>query len=372
MYTDADVTEWDILFMQTGVDCRGGKFPKRSAKSTLGFSRDVVATETVYSFRAWPQCQAAKIARTSSLKKFVPYKVAIQREHRTLALRCSIVSLAERHRNQLAKISMSTSPRSLLNVHGDVLVSSYRSSDRLGGASPSGTCHPSTDGYLPESTEAQWQRRQARPLTSVQAIKARETYIRAWMCANLSQEAEQQRPLTPDPCARCITKRGWEAALKRWRHGLADFVAVNAVPWSCDEPGTAADAESSTSTAFRDACLIDALRCHGFPILAHRHGPFWVLRDGNAFLSPWNHRLTPASWATRSPGRYILASQHHFSAVSVDVRGQSCVLSWDEMPQFLDRSNIALRREASLFRILPGSLRQVGERHHREYAAATP
>ena len=40
---------------------------------------------------------------------------------------------------------------------------------------------------------------------------------------------------------------------------------------------------------YRDVCLVDVLRAHGFKIDYPGNGPFWALADGNVFLSDWKY-----------------------------------------------------------------------------------
>ena len=39
--------------------------------------------------------------------------------------------------------------------------------------------------------------------------------------------------------------------------------------------------------AYRDVCLVDALRGHGYKCPYTSDGPFWALQDGNVFLKPF-------------------------------------------------------------------------------------
>lgn len=38
---------------------------------------------------------------------------------------------------------------------------------------------------------------------------------------------------------------------------------------------------------FKDVCLIDTLRAHGYKLEYASDGPFWAIRDGSTFLEPF-------------------------------------------------------------------------------------
>ena len=44
---------------------------------------------------------------------------------------------------------------------------------------------------------------------------------------------------------------------------------------------------SRCDDCFKDVCLVDALRAHGFKVPYTGDGPFWAIADGNRFLQPW-------------------------------------------------------------------------------------
>lgn len=73
----------------------------------------------------------------------------------------------------------------------------------------------------PVSTDvAAWRRRESKRGAAVQAIKASPEYA---ACGD--------RPPTPDPLSRALTKRQWERRMRDWRHALRAQAALRPVDW---------------------------------------------------------------------------------------------------------------------------------------------
>ena len=222
--------------------------------------------------------------------------------------------------------------------------------DRLGGASGSSAdrgCHIAQSVEVSPDVSA---RRESKRITGIRAVKQTEIYTRALLLASESDELERARPLSPDPYDRTVSKRSWEALMQRWRNALCVFAARDTGPWNCDVSGEAITDCVAPQCSPRDICLVHALRAHGFPVQVNRDGPFWVLRDGNAFLAPFAHHIIPVGKHALSPGRYVLASLHHFNAV-VDAERRPWVVCEASSGNGLRRSIKVLHSDAMMFRI---------------------
>ena len=86
---------------------------------------------------------------------------------------------------------------------------------------------------------------------------------------------------------------------------------------------------------FHDVCLFKSLQRLGVPIVPSRSGPFWAMRDGNAFLAEHDLQLLFTSERPLRNGKYIMwtpprsanGSVGHFDAV---IRGESTRLVEDD------------------------------------------
>ena len=109
-------------------------------------------------------------------------------------------------------------------------------------------------------------------------------------------------------------------------------------------------------TAYDDVCLVDAIRALGVHVQHTRAGPFWALKDGNAFLEPFKLKLVGSDRATLlDGGSYIvhvpttsLGEQHFLAVKSVD--GDALVFG-GRGPSECDVRALAIRDDISVFRL---------------------
>ena len=77
--------------------------------------------------------------------------------------------------------------------------------------------------FAPVMTDARasvWRRREAKRRAAVEGVKASREYA-----------ACSERPPTPDPSDRALTKRQWERCMQDWRQALRSRVAQRPIDW---------------------------------------------------------------------------------------------------------------------------------------------
>jgi hypothetical protein len=73
---------------------------------------------------------------------------------------------------------------------------------------------------MTDARESVWRRREAKRRAAVEAVKASRGYA---VCS--------ERPPTPDPSDRALTKRQWERGMQDWRQALRTRVAQRPIDW---------------------------------------------------------------------------------------------------------------------------------------------
>ena len=78
--------------------------------------------------------------------------------------------------------------------------------------------------------------------------------------------------------------------------------------------------------AYRDVCLVDALRGHGYKCPYTSDGPFWALQDGNVFLKPFQCHVCRSDRLCHDEYAVYYSPRHH-----VDLR--KCVhrINWQHI-----------------------------------------
>ena len=76
------------------------------------------------------------------------------------------------------------------------------------------------DSIVPEASESDWVRREIHRRQGIQHIKSTEAYSRVARLENHNVE----RPRTPDPTDRSMSKRDWEISMQRWRGTLQNIM----------------------------------------------------------------------------------------------------------------------------------------------------
>ena len=86
-------------------------------------------------------------------------------------------------------------------------------------------CGPNED-----CDEKTWQKRMAKRMEGVRAVKRQSEYI-------LPLNAGVARPRTPDPTDKKLSKRAWEAGMQMWRSDLQHLVRVTGLDLGIFEDG---------------------------------------------------------------------------------------------------------------------------------------
>merc|ERR1719502_704199 len=96
--------------------------------------------------------------------------------------------------------------------------------------------HVAVQGQMPEASEEDWERRREMRAKAISIVKSTAEY--QWY---ESRASRGERPRTPDPADRTVSKRRWKYDVEMWRTELRRLCSDGAPPGVTDH---AADANA--------------------------------------------------------------------------------------------------------------------------------
>ncbi len=118
-----------------------------------------------------------------------------------------------------------------------------------------------------------------------------------------------------------------------------------------DEAGLGRHAQAP----FSNVCLVNALKCLGYPVSADRSGPLLALYDGNRLLGSLGRSMRPCNLSDRVQGHFVIWQNHHFSGLRVNGRAThmdgSTVVEYDSVTSF-QRALLTKSREWLAFEVV--------------------
>lgn len=195
-------------------------------------------------------------------------------------------------------------------------------------------------------------RREASRWSVVATVKRGNAYVSTLLVSSTGHLSDEQRPLTPDPLDRSMSKRTWEAMVKHWRQRLIHIHELDA-----QDPNTVS-VMKDRPTELSNICLLKCLKILDFAPPVTRSGPFWIRKDGNEFLKPYGMKFVHCTKDAVCKGKFVMWREFHFTVVIVD----SAVLVIDGEDTFTYQTveELADEEYSLFFRIVPTS-RQVDE-----------
>ena len=148
----------------------------------------------------------------------------------------------------------------------------------------------------PNESERVWGRRLQHRINGRDAARSGAAYLAYRVASSVLADEGDAVARSPDPHARQVTKRQWEASMMHWRHA-----------YRCGLD------QHPLEHCLADVSLVDSLRQLGIPVPYIKSGPFLAESDGNVMLHPWRLRLISVDLAVEpEPGRYVLWHAPHF------------------------------------------------------------
>jgi hypothetical protein len=147
------------------------------------------------------------------------------------------------------------------------------------------------------TNEIEWTHRMKKREDGVRAVKSSPEYVEMLIMLSTGEMDEAERPLSPEPVNRTLSKRTWEQGMMTWRDNIKVSIT------------------SSRLSRSTDVCFAKCLRFMGYLTAFGTSNPFCALSDGNRMLAPLGFGLAP--WFSKpDEGDYMMWQRHgHFLAI---------------------------------------------------------